>query len=126
MALFRFGSNRIMFGGIFVLSKTVTFRVVTSGARLVGPVSMSPFVVSVVVTRLAKTVSGKPYGSTYIIGFNGWRALPVKLLCIRLVQQRRKLIVLCILVTVPSKAPLVLCIRTLTSRRTRSLTSMVV
>lgn len=74
-----------MFGGIFVFSKMVIFCVVISGVCFVGFVSMLLFVVSVVVICLVKIVSGKFYGLIYIIGFNGWWVLLVKLFCICLV-----------------------------------------
>lgn len=85
MVFFWSGSNCIMSGGIFVFSKMVIFCVVISGVCFVGFVSMLLFVVSVVVICLVKIVSGKFYGLIYIIGFNGWWVLLVKLFCICLV-----------------------------------------
>lgn len=74
-----------MFGGIFVFSKMVIFCAVISGVCFVGFVSMLLFVVSAAVICLVKIVSGKFYGLIYIIGFNGWWVLLVKLFCICLV-----------------------------------------
>lgn len=74
--LFRFGSNCITFGGIFVFSKMAIFCAVISGVCFVGFVSTLLFVVSAAAICSVKIVSGKFYGLIYIIGFNGrWVSL---------------------------------------------------
>lgn len=139
MAVLLFGRHRSILVGTLVLRSSPMVLKLTRSARLVGPVMMSPLAVSVVVIRLAKTVSGKPYGSTVmnmlwlrrnrwpdlLAGF-GRLAVRFTSVCVLWVQQCRKLIVLWILVTVLGRAPLVLCMYSVTKCVCCVLTRLVV